>query len=244
MKAVVQRVSSASVRVEECEVARIDRGFLVLVGVRRGDGERDAAWLAHKVAGLRVFGDEKGKMNRALTHPEVIERLKGLFDDDLVVFSPAPVKGDRRVGIHTRTSRFIHRTLVAFDIEYLLCFGDKILKKELVDAFSRRLINFHPSILPAFPGLNAIDQALIHGVDLIGNTAHFIDEGIDTGSIILQSAMPTEEYEEYEDVLELQLPMIKMILRDILGFPVPDTEIFSDISGRDKAFLIPKRCRG
>ena len=72
MKAVVQRVSSASVRVEECEVARIDRGFLVLVGVRRGDGERDAAWLAHKVAGLRVFGDEKGKMNRALTHPEVM----------------------------------------------------------------------------------------------------------------------------------------------------------------------------
>lgn len=71
MKAVVQRVSSASVRVGEGEVARIGRGFLVLVGVGRGDGARDAVYLARKVAGLRVFDDGEGKMNRSLVHPEV-----------------------------------------------------------------------------------------------------------------------------------------------------------------------------
>jgi D-tyrosyl-tRNA(Tyr) deacylase len=66
VRLVVQRVSRASVRVRGDLVADIGRGLLVLVGVGHGDGETDAAWLAGKVFGLRVFEDAEGKMNRSL----------------------------------------------------------------------------------------------------------------------------------------------------------------------------------
>jgi D-aminoacyl-tRNA deacylase len=66
MKAVIQRVSSASVTVEDKIVGAIERGFLVLLGVKRGDTQDDAAYLARKIAKLRVFNDEAGKMNLSL----------------------------------------------------------------------------------------------------------------------------------------------------------------------------------
>ncbi len=70
MRAVIQRVSSASVSVEGAVVGQIGRGFLVLLGVRRGDTRDDAAYLARKVARLRVFSDEAGKMNLGLAEAE------------------------------------------------------------------------------------------------------------------------------------------------------------------------------
>ena len=66
MKAVVQRVRAASVAVGGGEVARIGPGLLVLLGVAVGDGPAEAAWLARRIAGLRIFADEAGKMNRAV----------------------------------------------------------------------------------------------------------------------------------------------------------------------------------
>ena len=66
MVAVVQRVSRACVRVGEEVSGRIDLGLLVLLGVRQGDDERDAAWMAAKCAGLRIFCDAEGKMNLGL----------------------------------------------------------------------------------------------------------------------------------------------------------------------------------
>ena len=70
MRALVQRVSRASVEVGGEEVARIGRGYLVLLGVGEGDGEAEAAWLARKVAGLRLFEDSAGKMNLGLAEVE------------------------------------------------------------------------------------------------------------------------------------------------------------------------------
>ncbi len=66
MKAVIQRVSEARVEVANTIVGTIGRGILVLLGVEKGDGERDAAWLAEKIASLRIFEDEAGKMNRSV----------------------------------------------------------------------------------------------------------------------------------------------------------------------------------
>ena len=63
MKAVLQRVSEARVDVAGSTVGRIGRGILVLLGVEKGDMERDADWLAEKIAGLRIFEDDAGKMN-------------------------------------------------------------------------------------------------------------------------------------------------------------------------------------
>ena len=67
MRAVLQRVSQASVAVNGETVGSIGRGFLVLLGVARHDTQAEAAWLAHKIAGLRLFEDEAGKMNLALS---------------------------------------------------------------------------------------------------------------------------------------------------------------------------------
>ena len=68
----------------------------------------------------------------------------------------------------------------------------RILSPVYVRAFAGRALNVHPSLLPAFPGLRAQRQALDHGVRVTGATVHFIDEGVDTGPIVLQAAVPVE----------------------------------------------------
>jgi phosphoribosylglycinamide formyltransferase-1 len=66
----------------------------------------------------------------------------------------------------------------------------RILKGEFLRAFEGRVINIHPSLLPAFPGLEAWTQALNYGVKVTGCTVHFVDQGIDTGPIIAQETVP------------------------------------------------------
>lgn len=67
MRAVVQRVARASVAVDGEVVGRVERGLLVLLGVMEGDSEREAEWMADRIAGYRVFEDETGRMNRSVT---------------------------------------------------------------------------------------------------------------------------------------------------------------------------------
>ena len=66
----------------------------------------------------------------------------------------------------------------------------RILSPGLVNSFSGRIMNIHPSLLPSFPGLDPQEQALQHGVKVSGCTVHLVDEGTDSGPIILQEAVP------------------------------------------------------
>jgi phosphoribosylglycinamide formyltransferase-1 len=66
----------------------------------------------------------------------------------------------------------------------------RMIKPPLLDAFPRRIVNIHPSLLPAFPGLEAWKQALAVGVAETGCTVHYVDAGMDTGEIIAQRAVP------------------------------------------------------
>ena len=66
----------------------------------------------------------------------------------------------------------------------------RILKGDFLRAFHQRVVNIHPSLLPAFPGLEAWKQALEHGVKVTGCTVHFVDQGVDSGPIIAQETVP------------------------------------------------------
>ncbi len=72
-------------------------------------------------------------------------------------------------------------------VEWIICAGYmRLIHKTLLDVFHNRIINIHPSLLPAFPGKNAPQQSIEYGVQYSGCTVHFIDHGIDTGPIITQ----------------------------------------------------------
>jgi phosphoribosylglycinamide formyltransferase 1 len=66
----------------------------------------------------------------------------------------------------------------------------RLVKRPLLEAFPQRILNIHPALLPAFPGLEAWKQALDAGVAETGATVHFVDEGMDTGPVILQERVP------------------------------------------------------
>lgn len=70
MRAVVQRVSEARVEIDGAVVGQVGNGLLILLGIKVGDVAEDARWLAEKVAGLRIFADEQGKMNRDVTEAQ------------------------------------------------------------------------------------------------------------------------------------------------------------------------------
>jgi len=74
----------------------------------------------------------------------------------------------------------------------------RILSPAYCRAFAGRALNIHPSLLPAFPGLHAQRQALEHGARVAGATVHFADEGVDTGPIVLQAAVPVEPHDTEE----------------------------------------------
>jgi phosphoribosylglycinamide formyltransferase-1 len=66
----------------------------------------------------------------------------------------------------------------------------RLVKRPLLDAFPQRILNIHPALLPAFPGLESWKQALDAGVSETGATVHYVDEGMDTGPVILQEKVP------------------------------------------------------
>ncbi len=83
------------------------------------------------------------------------------------------------------------RQLKAAGVEWLCLAGFlRLVKRPLLDAFPNRILNIHPSLLPAYPGLESWRQALDAGEKEAGCTVHFVDEGVDTGPIILQESVP------------------------------------------------------
>ncbi|MDQ3587365.1 MAG: phosphoribosylglycinamide formyltransferase [Actinomycetota bacterium] len=76
----------------------------------------------------------------------------------------------------------------------------EILGPEFIRRFEGRVLNVHPSLLPSFPGVRAIEQAIQHGVRVTGVTVHFVDEGVDSGPIVLQEALELAYDREVDEV--------------------------------------------
>jgi phosphoribosylglycinamide formyltransferase-1 len=87
-----------------------------------------------------------------------------------------------------------------------------LLDEVFLDRFPEAIINVHPSLLPAFPGLHAIEQALEYGVKVFGVTVHFVDAGLDSGPVILQAAVSLPEAHDAAEVLAALRPLEHSLL--------------------------------
>ncbi len=129
---------------------------------------------------------EAHALERARTHG-----LIGIFLD------PKPFAG--RPESRELYDRAILDLLRKHDVELVLLAGYmKIVTSVLIDAYKNRMMNIHPSLLPAFPGLEVQQKALAWGVKIAGCTVHFVTEGVDEGPIIIQAAVPVLDHDSPE----------------------------------------------
>jgi phosphoribosylglycinamide formyltransferase-1 len=102
----------------------------------------------------------------------------------------------------------------------------QLLSDEFLGRFPNRVINVHPALLPAFPGIYAVQQALDYGVKVFGVTVHFVDGGVDTGPVILQRALELPDASDAEEVRALLQPIehallpeaVRLIARGAVSF--------------------------
>jgi len=109
---------------------------------------------------------------------------------------------------HAERDRTIAGWLRSRGVELVVLAGYmQLLSDEFLAEFPERVINVHPALLPAFPGLNAVGQALEYGVKVFGVTVHFVDGGVDTGPVILQRAIELPHARSADEVLDRLHPI-------------------------------------
>jgi len=136
--------------------------------------------------------------------------LKKLCQDRDIVFYEIDYRNiiDKNMYI----SNIFLEYLQLFKIDFAFIFANKILVGEILLEYENKLINFHPSLLPAYKGLYAIDQGLEDGALLLGNTAHIVTKDLDGGIIVMQNIFPAIDFKTYDDVLDKQLLMLKQLI--------------------------------
>ena len=122
--------------------------------------------------------------------------------------------GARALGLNGVTIEARGRKRAEHDAEIVACLREhqvdlvclagymRLLSPGFVQAFPHRILNIHPSLLPAFPGLDAQTQALKYGVQVAGCTVHFVDEQLDHGVIVLQKPVPVSEGDDAHTLAE------------------------------------------
>jgi phosphoribosylglycinamide formyltransferase-1 len=93
----------------------------------------------------------------------------------------------------------------------------KILGPVFLSRFGGRTVNTHPALLPAFPGTHAVRDALEYGVKLTGCTVHFVDEGVDTGPVIAQEAVPVRWHDDEDSLHERIKQVERRLVVDVVG---------------------------
>jgi len=131
--------------------------------------------------------------------------------------------------------RAILNVLKQYDTDLLLLAGYfRLLGSEIIEAYRNRVLNIHPSLLPAFKGLHAQKQAFEYGVKVAGCTVHFVDEGLDSGPIIIQRCVPVLPEDTEETLTERILEQEHLIYPEAVRLFV---EGKLKIEGRNVIFL-------
>ncbi len=127
-----------------------------------------------------------------------------------IYFDCAPFK----TKLDGEAEQSVLKILEEHDVNFIALAGFmRIVKDGLLNTFAGRMINIHPSLLPSFPGLDSSKQALDYGVKFTGCTVHFVDAGVDTGTIINQRCIAIEE----DDTLETM--MKKLHAQEHIAYP-------------------------
>ena len=149
--------------------------------------------LAQSVASGRIPNAEISVVISHRENAPGIERARARGIDARVI----PSKGLEREAY----DRQVVAALQAHHVD-LVCLAGymRLLSPHFIQAYRGRILNIHPSLLPAFPGLEAQRQALEHGVKIAGCTVHFVDENLDAGPIVLQSAVPVRDDDTEESL--------------------------------------------
>jgi phosphoribosylglycinamide formyltransferase 1 len=107
----------------------------------------------------------------------------------------------------------IAQWLIEHEVELVVLAGYmQLLSDEFLGRFPDRVINVHPALLPAFPGLHAVEQAIAYGVKVFGVTVHFVDEGVDSGPVIAQRALELPDAGSADEVLARLRPIEHQLL--------------------------------
>jgi phosphoribosylglycinamide formyltransferase 1 len=132
------------------------------------------------------------------------------------------------------------------DVELVVLAGYmQLLSAPFLERFPDRIINVHPSLLPSFPGVHAVEDALAHGVRWTGATVHVVDEGIDTGPIVLQEPVRVEEGDTVETlharIQQVEHRLLPAAVRMFLG---QGLSVFWDAAGGSGPEGTVQRCTG
>ncbi|WP_319585140.1 formyltransferase family protein [uncultured Pseudodesulfovibrio sp.] len=105
------------------------------------------------------------------------------------------------------------RYLKANDIDYVVSIFPRLFVDDLVREYAERIFNIHPALLPAFPGLGSFDTAIEYGVRFVGETIHVVDEGTDTGQIVMQCVYPVNAHDVLSTRHSLFVAECKMLIQ-------------------------------
>ena len=165
---------------------------------------------------LGVLISGRGSNFKAIAQAIRGERLKGV-EIAVVVSNVADAGGlaiAHELGLPTAVLVSKGRPRVQHDADMIACLRERhvdlvclagymrLLSTKFIAAFPNRILNIHPSLLPAFPGLDAQQQAFDYGVKVAGCTVHFVDEHLDHGAIVLQRAIPVLEEDNVHSLAE------------------------------------------
>jgi len=137
--------------------------------------------------------------------------------------------------------------LRGYDVAWVVMAGFmRIVTERLLEAFPSRVLNIHPALLPAFPGLDAQKQALDFGVCIAGATVHFVTPGVDAGPIIAQGAVAVRQADDHEDVRARILDVEHRIYPRVLRWAaegrlhVANGKVRVDLhAGESRSLLVP-----
>lgn len=116
---------------------------------------------------------------------------------------PAHAVSHRAFADRVEFERALLKELAAARVDWVVLAGFmRLLSPHFIAAYRQRIVNIHPSLLPAFPGVRAIEQAFDYGVRVTGCTVHLVDEGMDTGPILAQRAVPVGPQDTLESLSE------------------------------------------